>query len=382
MIFRFHILGVPHTVTNDDYGSCAYTQKVLKFGKMMTSRGHTVIHYGHEDSVLTCTEHVTVITNKDLEKAYGNYDWKKNFPKFDTNDHAYTEFYKNSIREIESRKQPNDFILPFWGAGVRPICDAHSDLICVEPGIGYAGGHWARWKVFESYAIMHAYYGLDAVGRCKQEWYDVVIPNYFDKDEFTYTDEKDNYFLFVGRVYDGKGIHIAIQTTGKIGAKLLVCGQGNLKDCGYDTIPDHVEEIGYIDKDERRRLMSKAKAGFVSSLYLEPFGGVQMEFLLSGTPTITTDWGSFTENNIHGVTGYRCRTFGEFCKAAINIDKIKPSDCRKFAENFTLDMIAPKYEVFFQNIINVYTGDGWYADSEQPHDNDFFTVRTIVNISR
>ena len=107
-----------------------------------------------------------------------------------------------------------------------------------------------------------------------------------------------------------------------------------------------------------------------------------MEFLLSGTPTITTDWGSFTENNIHGVTGYRCRTFGEFCKAAINIDKIKPSDCRKFAENFTLDMIAPKYEVFFQNIINVYTGDGWYADSEQPHDNDFFTVRTIVNISR
>ena len=32
---RFHILAVPHTVTRKDYSACAYTQKALKFGKMM-----------------------------------------------------------------------------------------------------------------------------------------------------------------------------------------------------------------------------------------------------------------------------------------------------------------------------------------------------------
>lgn len=358
---RFHILAVPHTVTNDQYSACAFTQKILKFGKMMINRGHHLIHYGHEDSNLQCDENVIVITNKDLEIAYGTYDWKNNFFKYDVNDHAYKTYYKNTIEEIKKRKQPHDFILPFWGAGVKPICDAHNDLICVEPGIGYAQGHWTKWKIFESYAIMNAYYGLASVGRCQQSWYDIVIPNYFDLDEFKFRDDKDDFFLFIGRVYEGKGIHIAIQMTAIIGVELYVCGQGKLKDCGYETIPEHVKEIGYVGKNHRRILMSKAKCGIVASLYNEPFGGTQVEFLLSGTPTITTDWGAFTENNLHGITGFRCRTFDEFCWAGKNIDQIKPSDCRSWGLRYSLESIAPRYERFFNYIHDIYKHNGWYT---------------------
>jgi glycosyltransferase involved in cell wall biosynthesis len=356
---RFHLLGLPHTVSNKDYVACAYTQKVVKFGKMMKALGHTIIHYGHEESDLDCDEHVTCTTNRDLEIAYGNYDWRANFFKFDMNDHAYQTFYGNAIREIATRKQPNDFLLPFWGSGVKPVCDAHSDMIVVEPGIGYGDGHWAKFKIFESYAIYHAYCGLKNVVSCGQNWREIVIPNYFDVNDFKYNDKKEDYFLYLGRVYDGKGVNIAIDATQRAGVKLVIAGQ---KEEGY-KLPSHVEYVGYADTEKRKALMAGARASFLPSMYVEPFGGVQIENLLSGTPTITTDWGAFAENNLHGVTGYRCRVMQDFIDAIHRIDEIKPKDCRTWGENFSLERVSLMYEKYFVDVLNMYTGKGFYDEN-------------------
>jgi glycosyltransferase involved in cell wall biosynthesis len=165
-------------------------------------------------------------------------------------------------------------------------------------------------------------------------------------------------------VYDGKGVNVAVQVTEALGAKLIIAGQNSLTQMGYKETPSHVTEIGYADVEMRRKLMSGAKAAFVPSMYVEPFGGVQVEMLFSGTPTITTDWGSFTENNIHGITGYRCRTFEQFLWAADNIHNINPKNCRAFAENFTLEKVGRMYEEYFQSVLNVYTGNGWYERND------------------
>ena len=176
-------------------------------------------------------------------------------------------------------------------------------------------------------------------------------------------------FLYLGRVYSGKGVDIAIQATEAAGVKLVIAGQ---KEEGY-KLPPHVEYVGYADTEKRRQLMSRAKASFIPSQYIEPFGGVQVENLFSGTPTITTDWGSFVENNLHGITGYRCRTMGDFVQAVEKIDQIDPMDCRDFAmSNFTLNMVGEMYEKYFKDVLNVYTGKGFY-EPNQPNDLNALT---------
>lgn len=356
---RFHVLSLPHTVTTKEYSACAFTQKVYKFCEMMSARGHHIIHYGHEDSNPWAAEHVTVTDNELLKSTYGSYDWKKEFFKYDINDKAHKVFSINTKMALDKRYQKDDIILPFWGLGHKQLVDTFpADWIVIEPGIGYPSGPFCRWKIFESYAIYHAWQGLKNVATCQQDFYEVVIPNYFNPDDFDYTPRKDNYYLFLGRVYSGKGVSIAIQATEKIGAKLIVAGQS---DGSVDLNKPHVEYVGYADPDKRRQLMAGAKASFIPSMYLEPFGGVAIENLLSGTPIITTDWGAFPEYNSNWETGFRCRTFTDFVKAAQNVDFIAPEKCRAKGLEYSYTKIAPMFEKYFQDVLNVYNGDGWYA---------------------
>jgi glycosyltransferase involved in cell wall biosynthesis len=95
--------------------------------------------------------------------------------------------------------------------------------------------------------------------------------------------------------------------------------------------------------------MANAKAVVCMSTFAEPFCGVHVEALMSGTPVITADWGAFTEINMHGVTGFRCRTLEQMVEAGRRIHEIDPVKCRTWAvDNFSTDRVAEMYEAFFE----------------------------------
>lgn len=348
--FRFHVLAVPHTITRKDYSACAFTQNVLKFCKMMTARGHTVFHYGHKDSTVECSEHVPVTDNELLQRVYGIYNWKKEMFKHNTGDECNKVFNERAITEVAKRKQPGDFLLLFWGLGHEPIAKAHPDLLAVEPAIGCFNRPCTPYSVYSSYSVMNYVYGKE---KLEPRWSDAVIPHYFDVADFTFNEKPvGGYFVYLGRLIKPKGLEVAIQVAKAAGKKLKMAGQGDLAEqLGYTPSSEEVEVLGYLEPEARNALLRDADALLVPSQYNEPFGCVTVEALLCGTPILTTDWGAFAETNLHGVTGYRCRSLEQWIWAAKEVGKLDRRACRKWGEDtYSLEATAPRYEEYFAMI--------------------------------
>jgi glycosyltransferase involved in cell wall biosynthesis len=326
---------------------------------MMTERGHEVIHYGHERSEVICTEHVTVTNDAVLEACYGEHDWRRHQFRHNITDSANTYFAMEAKVAVQQRARPGDFLLCTWGIGHKQIADHVEPLgvIPVEPGIGYSTGQFARWRAYESHAIRTVVEGR----KNPQDWYSRVIPNYFDLADFEYSDRKQPYVLFLGRVTEIKGISTCIQATAAAGVPLKIAGQGRISDVGWTTLPDHVEELGYADVDLRRALMRDASALIIATTYLEPFGGVVVEALLSGTPIITPHFGAFAEINREGETGFLCHTLRDYVDALRCRHRISPQACRQRGMQYSLEAVGPQFERWFSDIREVYTGQGWTA---------------------
>ena len=394
--FRIHSPGIPHTETSKAYLPCAFTQKVYNGTGMFTDIGHTTFHYGAEGSTVRCTEHIPVTTHTDFVKTYGDVDyWKTKEFRHNTNSHVYNEFYKNTITEMRKRMQPGDFLLCWWGLGHKPIVDAVADLkpIVVEPGIGYPQT-FAPYRVFESYSKLHLVKGqIDARLKIYQEykdkvpeiaawdtshlysytfhhWYDDVIPNYFDPNDFLIPvpshDDREDFILFIGRLGKHKGLEVAMRLADKVGMPLYVAGQGDFKEgMGWEPY-DCVKLLGTIDVDERRDLIARARVGICASLFPEPFCGVHVEMGLGGLPVLTTDVGVFTETVVDGKNGWRCKEFNDFLIAMENIRDIEPQTCHEMAMDYQMDRVVLRYQDYFERIHAAHSADNfWYTRPEK-----------------
>ena len=205
-------------------------------------------------------------------------------------------YNRSAAIEIAKRKKTNDLILCFYGDENKLAAELNQDLKIIEPHIGYSpNAVFAPYRVFASYSQMHYYYGKMGM-LMNPSWFDAVIHNAITASEFEYSDQKDDYVLYFGRVIEEKGLHIAIQATELLDQKLIVAGPGSLESLGYSRIPDHVEFLGVCNVEQRRQLMSKAKAIIAPTYYLEPFGNMIAEGYMDGTEDIISYTRSMVED--------------------------------------------------------------------------------------
>lgn len=356
--FRFHVLGMPHTQMTVEYDNCAFTAKCRKFCDMMKSLGHTVFVYGSEEFECDYDESTTCITKQeqqDIVGVFGPEDILK--APFGAEQPHWQLFNRRAIEGIASRAEPRDILCLMGGLAQKPITDTFSELMACEFGIGYPGSFLPH-RVFEAYAWMHMTYGHEqALPAARGNNYDRVIPSYFEEELFPFSAEKDDYYLFIGRITALKGWRVAVEACEQAGANLVVCGLGE----EASQLPSWVDYRGLVGPQERGKLMSRAIAQFTPTLYVEPFGSVCAEAMMTGTPVLTTDWGAFPELVEQNVDGFRCRTLQEFLDGMENAKRLDPFLISERAvRRFGMANVRWQYQRYFEDLSTLWE-KGWYS---------------------
>ena len=100
--------------------------------------------------------------------------------------------------------------------------------------------------------------------------------------------EKNDLFLFVGRLSPEKGAEVAAAAAARAGVKFAVCGEGPSRDAILRANPDAIT-TGWIGPDELAEWMRRARCIVFPSLWYEGYPLVVAEALRSGLPVIISD---------------------------------------------------------------------------------------------
>jgi glycosyltransferase involved in cell wall biosynthesis len=186
------------------------------------------------------------------------------------------------------------------------------------------------------------------------------VYNGLDLNEYIYSEEKEDYFLFLGKLdWAVKGLPFALKIAMEMKLKLIIAGDF--------LIPSTYEKIlkGFLNKDiryvgpvggkEKAELLAKARALLFPVIWPEPFGLVVIEALASGTPVLSSCEGALPEIMVQGVTGFMCKTIGEMKAHIKSLDQIDPKKCREHIEkHFTSRRMALDYLRVYDQMIDKY----------------------------
>lgn len=374
-----HIVGLPHTSLDEHrFSACAFTAKVAKLCRIFSILDEpTTVYWGGKSTPEPVTDFVSCMSELEQRGYFGEYDpaalpvitWDPRLPE-------WSAFNQRAIRKMRKRLKPGDIIGVIGGSVQQLVVDAFkAEYTIIEPAIGYEGICNDTFACFESYAWMHNRYGAYHIGDGRPM--DAVIPNYWNTDDFALADRTEPYAVFIGRMIDRKGPHVAAAIAQRAGIPLFMAGAGIAKnEGGIITCTDgssfpskDITLMGYVDPAKRKRLLSKAQVMIVPTRYIGPFEGVHVEAMLSGCPVIAPDHGVFTETIEHGFNGFRYRMLDEAVEAVSLTTKHhfgyeERKDIQAHARScYSIERCAELYGAWLRRLRTLRDGsNGWYAE--------------------
>lgn len=134
-----------------------------------------------------------------------------------------------------------------------------------------------------------------------------IKPNFVSDLGFSATPK--DYFLYVGRLSDEKGVSTLIEAWRKLPKhKLIVLGDGELRPSLEKIAVNknlNIEFKGQVSHDQVKEYMGNAKALIIPSICYEGFPAVIAEAYSCGTPVISSNIGSLKELVVKAITGFK-----------------------------------------------------------------------------
>lgn len=163
----------------------------------------------------------------------------------------------------------------------------------------------------------------------------------FLKPNFVYDEggkaDPEQYFLFVGRIEEIKGIRLLVEAFSKMpDIQLKIAGTGVLDEEIREKIQtehlSNIEMLGFQPKNEVNHLLKHAQALIMCSQWYETFGMVIAEAYSNGTPVIVGNVGNIKDLVIDGNTGFLF-DYDSVEGLVSAVRKMNKADGRKLGEN-------------------------------------------------
>lgn len=355
---RLIFVAPPHTETTGEFAACAFTQNLMSLCEALTNRGVDTVLVSGQENEASCGRHIDYYSRLDRHRWFGDFDRTKTMDIDWSDTPVWHEANLRAAAAIASlRPDPgNDIIMLSVGSSQARIMNEFPGITSVEYAVGYEGTT-APFRVYCSLAWKNFLAGKQGERLGPR---DAVIHHYTEPQKWINI-KHDDYLLFVGRIFRGKGPQEAAAIARASGRKLILAGTG-VKSVESDRIDlddgsvivgtrEEIEYVGPVDKSERSDLMRDAYATLVPTQYFEPFGLVAIESTMLGTPVLTTDWGAFPET-IHPSMGLTFSSLSDGVKKLELLGELDRLGVHMTTmEHYSTTSQAPKYEEYLSSLL-------------------------------
>jgi glycosyltransferase involved in cell wall biosynthesis len=188
-----------------------------------------------------------------------------------------------------------------------------------------------------------------------------MVPNGVPLKVYTFVPEvpADAPFVFLGRIEEIKGPHLAIELARMTNTSLVIAGNVPAehqawfdKHIAPQVDGKQIRFVGPVDDAQKNELLGSARAFLMPILWDEPFGIVMAEAMACGTPVLALKRGAAAEVVEDGITGFVTDTVGELVAKSNDLWKIDRLACRRRVESrFSAEAVVDGYLSVYERMV-------------------------------